>query len=96
MIDINDGTLAKCEEVNSNVIRERIEVIQEKISDCPEAERIQLDKDTIYHFSCTLDNEMLKLKLSEIGAFSPYIYECLLSLEEIKKRYKMFRGCKDL
>ena len=82
-------------EVQSYVQKEYL-VKQEKINDVPENERIKLDDDTIYRFSCTVNSGYLTLKLAEIGAFAPYIYERVLTLEEIQKNYKMFRSCDDL
>ena len=82
-------------EVQSYVQKEYL-VKQEKINDVPENERIKLDDDTIYRFSCTVSRGYLTLKLAEIGAFAPYIYERVLTLEEIQKNYKMFRSCDDL
>ena len=82
-------------EVQSYVQKEYL-VKQEKIKDVPENERIKLDDDTIYRFSCTVSRGYLTLKLAEIGAFAPYIYERVLTLEEIQKNYKMFRSCDDL
>ena len=76
---------------------EEIIVNQEKISDVPENKRIKLkDKDTIFRFSCALDNDCLRLTLDEIGAFAPYIYRRILNLEEMKQNYKMFRSCDTL
>ena len=71
-------------------------VKQEKIIDVPEKERIKLDDDTIYRFSCTVNRGYLTLTLAEIGAFAPYIYERVLTLKEIQNNYKMFRSCDDL
>ena len=86
-ISINDAISAFVEDV---------EVKEEKISDVPVEERIKLDNDTIFRFSCSVEEENLKLNLSEIGSFAPYIYEKLISLDEMKKQYKMFRSCENL
>ena len=86
-ISINDAISAFVEDV---------EVKEEKISDVPVEERIKLDNDTIFRFSCSVEDENLKLKLSEIGSFAPYIYEKLISLDEMKQQYKMFRACENL
>ena len=95
----NSGSfdISKMDVITTSFYQGNEESIQEKINDVPEKERINLDDDTIYRFSCTIeDNNKLRLKLSEIGAFAPYIYESLLTLEEIQKNYKMFRSCNDL
>ena len=86
-ISINDAISAFVEDV---------EVKEEKISDVPVEERIKLDNDTIFRFSCSVEDENLKLKLSEIGSFAPYIYEKLITLDEMKQQYKMFRSCENL
>ena len=87
--------LSDVEEVQSFVQKDYI-VKQEKINDVPANERIKLDDDTIYRFSCTVNSGYLTLKLAEIGAFAPYIYEKVLTLEQIQKNYKMFRSCDNL
>ena len=87
--------LSDVEEVQSFVQKDYI-VKQEKINDVPANERIKLDDDTIYRFSCTVNSGYLTLKLAEIGAFAPYIYERVLTLSEIQKNYKMFRSCENL
>ena len=87
--------LSDDEEVQSFVQKDYI-VKQEKINDVPANERIKLDDDTIYRFSCTVNSGYLTLKLAEIGAFAPYIYERVLTLSEIQKNYKMFRSCENL
>ena len=86
-ISINDAISAFVEDV---------EVKEEKISNVPVEERIKLDNDTIFRFSCSVEDENLKLKLSEIGSFAPYIYEKLISIDEMKQQYKMFRSCENL
>ena len=86
-ISINEAVSAFAEDV---------EVKEEKISDVPVEERIKLDNDTIFRFSCSVEDENLKLKLSEIGSFAPYIYEKLITLDEMKQQYKMFRSCENL
>lgn len=86
-ISINDAISAFVEDV---------EVKEEKISNVQVEERIKLDNDTIFRFSCSVEDENLKLKLSEIGSFAPYIYEKLISLDEMKQQYKMFRSCENL
>ena len=87
--------LSDVEEVQTFVQKDYI-VKQEKINDVPANERIKLDDDTIYRFSCTVNSGYLTLKLAEIGAFAPYIYEKVLTLEQIQKNYKMFRSCDNL
>jgi len=87
--------LSDDEEVQSFVQKDYI-VKQEKINDVPANERIKLDDDTIYRFSCTVNRGYLILTLAEIGAFAPYIYEKVLTLKEIQKNYKMFRSCENL
>ena len=70
---------------------EEIIVKQEKISDVPENKRIKLKgNDTIFRFSCALDDDSLRLTLEEIGAFAPYIYRRIINLNEMKENYKMF------
>jgi hypothetical protein len=71
-------------------------VKQEKIKDVPEGERIKLNDDTIFRFESSVNDNNLSLKLSEIGAFSPYIYEVILSLEELINIHKMFKSCENI
>ena len=92
----SNSIMFSCNEEVKSYVQQDVKVIQEKIKDVPEDERIKLNDDTIFRFSCTENSGYLKLKLTEIGAFAPYIYECILTLSEIKKKYRMFRSCKDL
>ena len=73
-----------------------ITVKQEKIKDVPEGERIKLNDDTIFRFKSTVEYGSLSLRLSEIGAFAPYIYEVVLSLNELVNIHKMFCSCVDI
>ena len=93
--DSDSFVLSDVDEVQSFVQKDYI-VKQEKINDVPANERIKLDDDTIYRFSCTVNRGYLILTLAEIGAFAPYIYEKVLTLKEIQKNYKMFRSCENL
>ena len=74
----------------------KVEVTQEKISDVPENEQIKLNDDTIYRFSCTANENFLKFRLSEIGAFAPYIYEKNINLDGMREIHSMFNSCNDL
>ena len=71
----------------------KIEVVQEKISDVPKDEQIKLNDDTIYRFFCSVNDNCLFLKLYEIGAFAPYIYEIYLSLDKMREINSMFNAC---
>ena len=71
----------------------KVEVIQEKINDVPKDEQIKLNDDTIFRFFCTVKNNCLFLKLYEIGAFSPYIYETLITLDKMREINIMFNAC---
>ena len=84
------------DQIVQTFLQKDIETVQEKISDVPENERIALDEDTIYRFSCSVNVAILNIKLSEIGAFAPYIYEAELTLEDIQNNYKMFKSCDNL
>jgi len=95
MSEVNFPSSINITTINSSFFDD-VEVKEEKISDVPVEERIKLDNDTIFRFSCSVEEENLKLNLSEIGSFAPYIYEKLISLDEMKKQYKMFRSCENL
>ena len=86
-IQINEG---------SAYPKNEIIVENKKISDVPEEERIKLDDDTIFRFSCYIKNGYLHLKLSEIGVFCPFIYEKPLNLEKMKDINSAFESCNTL
>ena len=65
------------------------------LSEVPEEERIKLN-DSLFHFSSTIKNGKLSLKLVEISAFAPFIYSINLSLEEFTEISKIFRSCDNL
>ena len=71
----------------------KVEVIQEKINDVPKDEQIKLNDDTIYRFFGTVKSNCLFLKLYEIGAFAPYIYETLITLDKMREINPMFKAC---
>ena len=72
---------------------DKVEVVQEKISDVPKDEQIKLNDDTIYRFFCSVKDNCLFLKLYEIGVFAPYIYEIFLSLDKMREINSMFNAC---
>lgn len=74
----------------------QVTVKQEKIKDVPENERIKLDDDTIFRFESSVNDDSLSLKLFEIGAFAPYIYEVNLSLNDLINIHKMFKACDNI
>ena len=74
----------------------QVSVKQEKIKDVPENERIKLNDDTIFRFESSVADDSLSLKLFEIGAFAPYIYEVILSLDELINIHKMFKSCENI
>ena len=65
------------------------------LSEVPEEEQIKLN-DSLFHFSSTIKNDKLSLKLVEISAYAPFIYSINLSLEEFTKISKIFRSCENL
>ena len=65
------------------------------LSEVPEEEQIKLN-DSLFHFSSTIKNGKLSLKLVEISAYAPFIYSINLSLEEFTKISKIFRSCENL
>ena len=96
IISFNNTDLESKEELANSFYQKNIETIQQNICDVPKNERIELDNDTIYRFSCTVKNNLLTLRLSEIGSFAPFIYETELTIEDIHSNYKMFRSCDTL
>jgi len=74
----------------------QVSVKQEKIKDVPENERIKLNDDTIFRFESSVADDSLSLKLFEIGSFAPYIYEVILSLDELINIHKMFKSCENI
>ena len=79
-------------------VTEKVEVHNKKISDVKKESQISFDEDTIFEFSCTASNEEdeLCLRLSEIGAFSPFIYQKKLSLNDMVLKHKIFRTCDNI
>ena len=96
IIYLNVSNSESKEELATSFYQKNIEAIQQNISDVPKNETIILDNNTIFRFSCTVNNTLLTLRLSEIGSFAPYIYETELTLEDIHSNYKMFRSCDTL
>ena len=74
-------------------VQDSIKVTSEKKCDVPEEDQISLNEETIFRFSCTVeDDKLLRFRLSEIGALCPFIYENSLSLEEMREENKAFNA----
>ena len=67
-----------------------------KISAIPVDEQIKLNEDTTYRFSCEVRDNCLYLKLEEIGAYAPYFYERILTLDKMRQINRIFMACDDL
>ena len=72
--------------------------LYKKITDVNQDDRINLDEDTVFEFSCNYNKEEdeLCLELSEIGALSPFIYQRKLNLDDMKKIHKVFKACDNM
>ena len=64
-----------------------------KISKVPIEERISLDENTHFRFSCNVENEKVILLLEPIGEYAPFIYEKKLLWKDIKKIHPIFESC---
>ena len=61
-----------------------------------EAKQIRLDEKTLFEFGCNLENNHLKVTLSEIDSSSPSLYAKNLTLEEFHKINPSFKSCDSL
>ena len=77
-------------------LQETIKISSEKISDVPKEETISLDEETKFRFSCTVVEDKLRFRLSEIGALCPFIYENSLSLAEMRVENTAFNATDSL
>ena len=55
--------------------------------------QLSLDQDTIFDYSCTVEDDKLYIKLSEISSYAPFIYESYLSKEDFIRIHRMFKSC---
>ena len=87
----NDGNYFN----NTNTLNDtQIQVI--KSSQVEKGKQIRLNDETLFQFDCTIDNNHLVLKISELDALAPFIYIKEITLDEIRKCHKAFKSCKDL
>ena len=88
----NDENVLNVNTVNTIILQDKINVIKEKISDVPKDEAISLDEETKFRFSCTVEDDKLRFKLSEIGALCPFIYENHLTLKDMREKNSAFEA----
>ena len=97
--DIFNETLNSTYKTNNSDESRNLELCQKNITESGQLAKqklIQLDKDTIFYFECKVDGNYLKLILSEVSALAPFIYEKILSLEDIYKVSEIFKSCPNL
>ena len=76
---------------------EEIEVRYRKISEVDKKNQISFkDEDTTFEFTCEVKNDLLVLKLEEIGALCPFIYKNELSKDDMEKIHSIFKACENL
>ena len=76
---------------------EEIEVRYRKISEVDKKNQISFkDEDTTFEFTCEVKNDLLVLKLEEIGALCPFIYKNELSKYDMEKIHSIFKACENL
>ena len=66
-----------------------------KSSEVSEDEKIKLD-DKIFQFDYKVEGDELILTLSELDVLPPFIYQVNITMEELIKKNKIFKACKDL
>ena len=76
---------------------EEIEVRYRKISEVDKKNQISFkDEDTTFEFTCEVKNDLLVLKLEEIGTLCPFIYKNELSKDDMEKIHSIFKACENL
>jgi hypothetical protein len=66
-----------------------------KSSEVSEDEKIKLD-DKIFQFDYKVEGDELILTLFELDVLPPFIYQVNITMEELIKKNKIFKACKDL
>ena len=99
MSDFYTGTVTSNYNLSNDDIPENTDIlnIPSIISDDLEEKKlIQLDDDTTFEFKCKVEENNLKLILSEVSALAPFIYETKLTMDAIIKVNDIFKACDNL
>ena len=80
--------------IQNSAISTNVDDIKDiKLSEVPEEERISLDENTHFKFSCSVENDKLFLLLKPIGEYAPFTYEKKLTWKKIQKIHQIFESC---
>ena len=99
MSDFYTGTVTSNYNLSNNDIPENTDILNIPTiisDDLEEKKLIQLDDDTTFEFKCKVEENNLKLILSEVSALAPFIYETKLTMDAIIKVNDIFKACDNL
>jgi hypothetical protein len=99
MSDFYTGTVTSNYNLSNDDIPENTDILNIPTiisGDLEEKKLIQLDDDTTFEFKCKVEENNLKLILSEVSALAPFIYETKLTMDAIIKVNDIFKACDNL
>ena len=99
MSDFYTGTVTSNYNLSNDDIPENTDILNIPTiisDDLEEKKLIQLDEDTTFEFKCKVEENNLKLILSEVSALAPFIYETKLTMDAIIKVNDIFKACDNL
>ena len=99
MSDFYTGTVTSNYNLRNDDIPENTDILNIPTiisDDLEEKKLIQLDDDTTFEFKCKVEENNLKLILSEVSALAPFIYETKLTMDAIIKVNDIFKACDNL
>ena len=99
MSDFYKGTVTSNYNLSNDDIPENTDILNIPTiisDDLEEKKLIQLDDDTTFEFKCKVEENNLKLILSEVSALAPFIYETKLTMDAIIKVNDIFKACDNL
>ena len=99
MSDFYTGTVTSNYNLSNDDIPENTDILNIPTiisDDLEEKKLIQLDDDTTFEFKCKVEENNLKLILSEVSALAPFIYETKLTMDAIIKVNDIFKACDNL
>ena len=99
MSDFYTGTVTSNYNLSNDDIPDNTDILNIPTiisDDLEEKKLIQLDDDTTFEFKCKVEENNLKLILSEVSALAPFIYETKLTMDAIIKVNDIFKACDNL